>query len=276
MRLIRRACCIIAVLVSAPAALAHEMFLLPSEHYVEPRATVTVALFNGSFDSSENPTTRDRMKSVLMAANGKMSGPSEDKWWDDRKASYLDLKFGGEGTYAIGVSTKPKVIVLSADNFDDYLRHDGVVDILAAREAARTPDRPQVRELYSKHVRTIVQVGDIPTDDYATPFGFPAEILLQTNPTDLKAGATLAFQVMVRGKPASSQPVYASYAGHHGHDAEGGHTHAAVMRTDQNGVASFAITNPGRWFITLIHMEPVDAREVDYESNWSTVTFEVR
>ena len=38
---------------------------------------------------------------------------------------------------------------------------------------------------------------------------------------------------------------------------------------------SFKITRPGKWYVTLINMQKATG-DADYESNWSTVTFEVR
>jgi hypothetical protein len=48
-------------------------------------------------------------------------------------------------------------------------------------------------------------------------------------------------------------------------------------RTDAQGVAHVLIHSPGQWYVKFIHMVRVPAdREVDYESKWATLTFEVR
>ena len=46
------------------------------------------------------------------------------------------------------------------------------------------------------------------------------------------------------------------------------------LRTDDAGKAAFKVSQPGRWHITLINMQPV-AGEATYESNWATLTFEI-
>ena len=81
---------------------------------------------------------------------------------------------------------------------------------------------------------------------------------------------------MAEGSPAADQLVYASYAGFHSHDETGGHQEAARTRTNDHGVAEFEITRSGRWYVRLIRMLPVDEDGVDYESNWATLTFQVR
>jgi len=180
------------------------------------------------------------------------------------------------GTYVVGVSTAPKIIQLSADSFDEYLLHDGIEDTLKARQAdkmARTP----VRERYSKHVKTILQVGEAATDDFSKALDFPAEIVLAKNPATVKVGDTIEFQALIKGKPMAGQLVYASFEGFRGKAAKGVTPRAFRLRTDESGKAAFKVTQAGRWFITLINMQKLTGdAEADYESNWSTLTFGVR
>lgn len=261
-------------IAAAFAANAHEMFLKPSEHYAAPNSRTSVALFNGTFDKSENPITRDRMGNVTVMSGGKITRPTDAQWRDDKVTSYLDVALGGPGTYVVGVSTKPKIIELPADDFEAYLRHDGIEDVLKARQAVKGPRTP-VRERYSKHVRAVVQVGPLQTNDASRPLGYPAEILLTKNPASLKAGDTLNFRALLKGKPMTGQLVYASFEGFHGHSADGGHINAVKLRTDANGTGSFKVSRAGRWYITLINMQKTIG-DADYESNWATVTFQVR
>jgi hypothetical protein len=50
-----------------------------------------------------------------------------------------------------------------------------------------------------------------------------------------------------------------------------------TLRTDANGVARISLTAPGKWYVKFVHMAPAagDAT-VDYESQWATLTFELR
>jgi uncharacterized GH25 family protein len=263
-----------ALALGASVAGAHEMFLKPATFQVAPGAKTTVALFNGTIDKSENPITRDRMKAVTVVGGGKVVTPADANWHDDKVTSYLDMTAGAPGTYVVGVSTAPKIIELSADNFEEYLRHDGIEDTLKARQDAKVP-RTSVRERYSKHVKTILQVGDAQSDDYAKPLGFPAEILLAKNPGGVKVGDTLAFKALIKGQPMGGQLVYASYEGAPTGGATVGHPGAQRLRTDAAGGASFKVTHSGRWYVTLINMQPATG-DATYESNWATVTFEIR
>ncbi|MDX1548830.1 MAG: DUF4198 domain-containing protein, partial [Rhodothermales bacterium] len=89
-------------------------------------------------------------------------------------------------------------------------------------------------------------------------------------------GDAFAGRVLLPGEPGAGQGVYACYDGHHGHDAEGNHREAVSTRTDAEGVARFDLGHAGRWYVRLIHMVEVDEDDATHESNWATLTFQVR
>jgi uncharacterized GH25 family protein len=266
----------VAVMSYTSQVAAHEMFLKAEGSSTPANSTQVVRLINGTFDKSENSITRDRMNDVTVIGDGKVFHPPVSSWSDDAKKTYSSLTFktGDPGTYVVGISTKPSIIELSAADWVTYLKHDGVVDTLAVFE--KENKLAKVRERYSKHVRTIIQVGDKKTPDYAKTLGYPVEIILDQNPYSLKFGDNISFRVLYKGKPAANQVVRASYEGFHGHDAAGGHINSYNLRTDNDGRASFLLNNKALWYISLIHMEKVNEAAADYESNWATLTFQVK
>ena len=60
------------------------------------------------------------------------------------------------------------------------------------------------------------------------------------------------------------------------HDASGGHLNSYDLRTDNDGRARFLLSNKALWYISLIHMRKINDAEADYESNWATITFQVK
>ncbi len=259
----------------ASAAPAHDMFLILDDHDAPPDSAVTLALYNGTFDTSENSIDRDRMLDVsVVDGSGGVSHPRFDQWRDENETALLTFETGAVGTYVVGVSTRARNIELSAEDFNEYLKHDGVLDVLHARERQGILDSAAT-ERYSKHVKTILRVGAAGGDSWARPLGYPIEIVPRTDPATLCPGDTLEFQVLANGAPVADQLVYASHAGFHGHDGDGGHSEAASTRTDDSGLAAIELGSGGRWYLRLIRMVEVDEHEVDYESNWTTLTFEV-
>jgi hypothetical protein len=211
---------------------------------------------------------------TVIDGAGQATHPSTDQWREDGTVTFLDFQSGAPGTYVVGVSTAPRMIELTAEEFNDYLEHDGVLDVLEARHAGGIADRPAA-ERYSKHVKTILQVGESTTGSYGHRLGYPIEIVPLANPGALAIGDTLEALVLADGKPVAGQLVYASYEGFHSHDDPGSHREAENLRTDEEGVAHVEITRSGRWYLRLIRMLPSDDEGVDYESNWATLTFEV-
>jgi uncharacterized GH25 family protein len=250
------------------------MFLKAEEPVVAPNSDKVVRLLNGTFDKSENSISRDRMANVSIIAHGEVKNPPVEDWFDDENSSYLKYHAGEAGTYVIGVSTHSNVITMSPEDFIEYLEHEGLLDTL--QTFRRENELTEVRERYSKHVRTVVQVGDRKTDDYSKQLGYPVEILLDQNPYELRFGDDLSFQVLVDGKPAARQLARASYEGFHGHDASDDHINSYDLRTDKEGRASFLLSNKAVWYISLIHIQKIDDPEADYESNWATITFQVK
>ena len=266
----------VAIALVAMTSFGHDMYLVLPNHYFPSGSPVTIALYNGTFDTSENTIDRDRMLDVrVIDGNNRGSHPSEEQWREDGKVTFLDIQSGSPGTYVVGVSTAQRMIELTADEFNEYLEHDGVLDVIEARRRDGTADQPAA-ERYSKHVKTILQVGESATESYGHRLGYPIEIVPLANPATLSAGGELEALVLAEGKPVAGQLVYASYEGFHSHDDSGSHREAATLRTDEKGIVRVEITRSGRWYLRLIRMLPSDDEGVDYESNWATLTFEVQ
>ena len=265
-----------ALLLIVGSLYAHDMFLKLTTYFLAPHTETTIALYNGTFDKSENVITRDRMLDVSIVGPGdQVVHPDTTDWWEKDNTTYLNFKTGEAGTYVLGVSTASRFIDLSAEEFNNYLEHDGVLDMLEARKQNGKIGEA-ARERYSKHVKAIYQVGDTQTNAYRHRLGYPIEIVPLKNPYQLGVGDGFEALVLRDGEPVANQLVYASYSGYHSHDDASGHVEAIKTRTDAEGVVRFDVTTAGQWYVRLIHMVESDKEGVDYESNWATVTFEIK
>jgi uncharacterized GH25 family protein len=254
---------------------AHDMFLKMSNYRVAINSEIQIALFNGTFDLSENTIARDRMKDVsVLSPAGKVTHPAATQWIDQGKETILRLKTEGEGTYVTGVSTLPKMIELSAKDFNEYLQHDGVLDVLEQRKKSGE-DTKAAKEKYAKHVKVIFQAGSKTTDTFKKPLGYVAEFIPIVNPYILKVGDEFTVQLLKNGKPVSNQLIYGSHGKFHGHAEDGSHLEALKTRTDEKGMVKFKLSEAGDWYVRTIIMEKATEAGVDYESNWATLTFAV-
>lgn len=250
---------------------AHDLFLKLDSYVLQTDSRVLVRLLNGTFQSSDGIVGRERMQDVTVLTPAGRNSPLPDlkSWRDDDKTTLLEFQTGKTGTYVVGISTRPREIDLKAAEFNDYLAHDGIPDILAARRK-NGELKKDVRERYSKHVRAIFQVGDARSDEFKTPLNYPVEIIPQQNPYTLKVGQTIAVLCTLEAQPIVNQFVMAGWEG------SDGKLHALDTRTDARGFARFKLGGPGKWYIKMIHMTPLADPAINYESKWATLTFAIR
>ena len=255
---------------------SHDMFLKMKSYYVSADSDITIHLYNGTFDKSENVITRDRMTDVSMIhPDGTRKRIGNENWSEEGNITVLSGKTAGPGVYVAGVSTLPRMIELSAEDFNGYLAHDGVLDVLDARKQSGE-DKNAAREKYSKHVKAIFQAGNSSNGDYKRSLDYPIEFVPLQNPYELNVNDNLQVQLLSKGKPVANQLIYASYGGFHSHSDTGGHVEAVKTHTDGEGVATIALSKAGHWYVRTIHMVKSTEENVDYESNWATLTFEIK
>ncbi len=251
-------------------ASAHDLFLKFDSYFLKPHTAATVRLLNGTFRTSENPVARDRMADVnIINPKGERTNPSAADWRDEGKIAVLNFQTAEAGTYVVGLYTKPREIALKAAQFNNYLAHDGLPDTLAARKKNGELNK-DAREQYSKHVKAIFQVGEAHTDSYNTPLGHPVEIIPQRNPYTLKIGEMFEVLCLKDGQPVVNQYVLA------GREVKARELPPLNTRTDDKGIARIKLSGTGKWYIKFIHMMPLNDPQINYESKWATLTFEVK
>jgi len=209
---------------------SHNLYVKMETYFLQPNQEATLSLFNGTFEKSENIIIRDRMLDASMIAQGKRVAIAPDQWKDqDTTLTKLTFTTGKAGTYVAGVSTKARNIKLTAEKFNNYLKHDGVLDLLEQRTKDSLLNQDAV-ESYEKHVKAIYQVGDIKTNDWSTVLGYPIEFVPKANPYEKYNGEKLEVQLLLDGKPLTNQLVYADYIKsdhtHSDHDHADGKKHS--------------------------------------------------
>ena len=259
----------ILLLITTSILLAHDLFLKLDSYFVPPNTAVRVAVLNGTFAKSEGAVTADRLVDLSLVGPAERRAIPRESWTSVGDTTWLTVQTGGAGTYVIGASLSPRQIALSAEEFNGYLKEDGIPDVLDARTRAGELGRP-ARERYEKHVKAILQVGNLRTRAFEFVLGYPAEIVPLTNPYLTIVGDTLAVRCLVDGQPIAQQLVIA------GGERDTTRIPETRVRTAADGVARFVVRTPGKWYVKFIHMVPVQGDSVNYESKWATLTFQVR
>ena len=177
----------------------HTMFLKFDSYFLKPNTAATLQLFNGTFDESENVIDRDRMLDASILSNGVRKQVEASQWTEKDNTTYLNFQTGDEGTYVAGVSSKSRSLKMEAKAFNDYLDHEGLFDMLEWRKNNGALDS-LANEKYSKHVKTIFQVGESKTNDWQKKLGYPIEFVPLENPYSLHTGDSLAVQLFLRSR----------------------------------------------------------------------------
>ncbi|MDP5170614.1 MAG: DUF4198 domain-containing protein [Bacteroidia bacterium] len=250
---------------------SHELFLKSDSYFFEEHSQGELYLLNGTFDESENVITRDRIINPQILGPDYAFVPSADDFYDQGEITFLTFKTGNTGTYVAGISTKPRAIELSGEDFFNYLEHEGLTEVISDRRTRGIANQV-ANEKYSKHVKAILQVGESRTDNFSTRLGYPIEFIPLTNPYSLSPGDMMSFKLLYLGEPLGNQTVHVSSR----KNREEKGKEETTLRTNANGEVSFPISNVGYWYIATIHMLESKEENFDYESNWATLTFEVR
>ncbi len=263
----------LALLAGGSIAYGHDLFLRPVSFFVAPGNDIVLRVMNGTFSTSEGAVKRDRPRDLRIA------GPS-----GTRKADTLALEPGktetlwrvptsASGTYAIGMSLFPRTIRLEGKDFNEYLKSDGIPEILALRGEKGELNSP-ARERYSKHVKALVQVGSLRSAKVDEVFGYPVEIVPLDNPYRLAGAGSMRVRLMVDGQPAIGQTMLFG-----GRSASGKANTELSLRSGPGGIVTLRVPGAGKWYAKFISMRKIAESahdSVDYESKWATLTFGVR
>lgn len=165
------------------------------------------------------------------------------------------------------VETPPLTIELAPEKFHSYLRHEGLLAVIAQREVAGQSSEPG-RERYSKFSKTALAGPDGSLSLLTRPLGLPAEIVPLTAET-LHTNSTLRIRVDSHGAPLPHTQVRISHR--HFHAAEP--SPDLLLETDASGELEFPLSRPGYWRLHTIRMVAATGPGANWESWWASLTF---
>ena len=268
----------LAALAVSPALLAHDFLLRPRGFFVAPGATVTVPVFNGTFERSENAIRRTRLTHLVLAGPDGRRAIDRAGWTEREPRSGVAVGLGQTpGTYVIGAALAPRRITLAGPAFAAYLAEEGITPILDLRRAKGLTAR-SARESYAKAAKTLIAVTGADGHVVAArdrsaalePLGFPAEIVPLADPYTLAVGDTLPVRCLVGGRPIGGWTILAG--GQIGTSTQP--IPPQTLTSNGDGIAAVRLTHDGHWFIKFVNMREFPTKTgVDYVSRWATLTF---
>lgn len=181
----------------------------------------------------------------------------------------LRLSFATPGTHMVTYDSHPSQVVLSADKFHAYLHDEGLDAVIRQREAAGTAASAG-RERFRRNAKILLRAGDRSDSVSLAAAGQRLEILPLADPLIAFAGDRFRFQLRFEGKALAGALVKAWHK-------KDGQTTAIRSTSDAQGHVTFDLPFAGPWLLNTVHMlKTTDAPDVDWDSFWSSLTFEVK
>jgi len=245
---------------------AHDFWLVPKKFRISPGDSLIILANTGmDFPNSLNAVAPDRIDQFKLVGESIKENIKEFSVQGNSLAA--NCSFEKPGTFVIAAALKPKEIRLTGKEFNEYLLADGLPNIYELRKKEGLLDKDAV-EYYSKYPKTIIQVGNKMDNSPAEPIGLPIEIVPKINPYKLRKGDGLEVLVLFQGKPLPNAEIAWSYPGR-------GEEFAGSIKTNEEGQAFIPLIKAGPYVIRLTHMEWVKKPTHEWESFWTSLTFEV-
>ncbi|HEV8632004.1 MAG TPA: DUF4198 domain-containing protein [Thermoanaerobaculia bacterium] len=261
-----RGLALIGLVLGATAAAAHDTWLLPSRSSSRAGARVLLAMTSGmAFPRNETAIDPARIAAASMRLAGSTTPLTVHKRGSDALA--LDVTPARAGVATLWVELHPRTLALTPEQVTEYLEEIGApAEVRERWEKAATPRR--WRESYVKHAKTFVRVG-MPTADHswAEPVGMSFELIPEQDPTAVRSSEHITLRLLRHGAPAAGVAVALV--------AEGGGP-AVLHTTDGAGRVTFELGRSGRWMARATELRPSSREELDWESEFTTLTFTVR
>jgi uncharacterized GH25 family protein len=252
------------LLAIAMQAAAHETWLMPERFSVDPGTTLAMDLTSGSafpaLDAAIEPSrvTKAAYRVARHTADLTALTPAEH-------SLRLNATLGEAGIATLWVDLAPRTIELAPKDVEEYLTEIGASDLVKQRWLA-TPGK-RWREMYSKHAKAFVRVGDGGSDrSWSEPVGMFLEIVPQSDPTKLVAGGELIVEVLRDGGTIPSFSIAMSREGSPGQQ---------MQKTDGGGLATFKLDAAGRWLVHGTLLRAMPGPDVEWESHFAALTVDV-
>jgi uncharacterized GH25 family protein len=254
----------VCFLTAAPI-FAHDTWLIPAKFRIYQGETINFDLTSGmAFPAFDVGPKRERIEAIMCRVAGRTFALKD--FVEASNSLRIKAAFFDPGVAVIWVKSPPKEIELKPDQVKEYLDE---IDAPAAvrQQWAGMKEPKRWRESYRKHSKTFVEVGDGKVDNsWREPVGMFLEIVPEKDPTTRKAGDDLPVCVLRDGKPFSDFSL--------GIVAEG-ETQGIIRKTDAAGKVSFRLEKGGRYLLRGTDLRKSTKPEVDWESDFTTLTVEV-
>jgi hypothetical protein len=260
---------VLALSAICTESFAHDLYLLPDHFFVDMGMLLRVALHDGdSFPESEVSPVLSRVRDMRVLSLTTKRDVTGLHVAGNSVEGKVRIS-SGDGVIATA-RTIPHAFELPAEDFEKYLKEEGLLDVIAWRKAHGQSNVPG-RERYSKYAKALLANGR-QNQFHTHPVGFILEFVPEKSPYDLDKAANMPLRLLYRGAPAGNIQVESSWA-----TPDGEANSRIVGRTDAEGRIFVPLGKSGKWRIHAVKMDRCnDTKAADWESSWASLTFQVQ
>jgi hypothetical protein len=261
-------------------ASAHTLYIKP-DPVPASDGSIGAVVNNGTFDTNESPLQAKWIaRQGVINPDGSISQTSEFEAETGFLPPRITFRPPSTGTYLLELATKTRMARQNATQFERYLGEEGIKDAKAERVDLNEMG-VAVAERYTKWAKAILVVGDGMTGQFDVPLGHRLEFVALTHPDSVSPGEAFSALLLVDGQPAANRLVHA-----------GTSDNEFELRSNAQGLVYIPISKTGKWYIKYIELvrsgdqeywySPIlvwlgqDERRIPYESNWATLSFDIR
>jgi uncharacterized GH25 family protein len=263
----KRIFAIFILCLTAALLQAHEFWLQPKKYRYNPGEEIRIDFMSGgSFTGEYWDLNRHKAeKFQLHLISGMKDLTAQVK---NSKGNNLAYKADQEGTYLFSLQSNAVYIESEANEFNAYLKENGLDHILEERKRLNQTDKP-VRENYTCYGRLLVQVGSKTDETFKKKLGLRYEIVPEQNPYLLKTGDYLECKVYFDGKPAAFALVKVW-------SMVSNTTFLQNIYTEKDGSIKFPIGTKGPWMVSSVRMSNSENKNADYQSQRASLAFGIQ
>lgn len=253
-----------AITLSGVPLLAHDMWIEPMTFSPAAGKIVAVRLRVGE-DLLGDPLPRDpALISQFVVEDAEGRKPVVGRSGAD-PAGFV--RAATPGVLVIGYRSTPSAIEQTAEEFNQYLKEEGL-DGVAALRASRG-HTGAAREIFSRCAKSLVLSGSTDTTQGDRVIGFTLELVAERNPYTMDVGQDLPVRLTYEDRPLSGALVVAI---NRANPAQ-----KLTARSGKDGRVRFRLPRAGMWMIKAVHMVEAPAGvKAEWASYWASLTFELR
>ncbi len=256
----------ITLLVLLTLTKGHEFWMQPTKFFYKAGEKLIVSFKVGeNFMGEPWDLKRDRIETFQLHQFTKTTNLLDSL--KEGKQDNLSYTLKEEGTYMVAMQSTNAFVEMSGEEFNTYLKEDGLDDILEHRKNTNTT--APAKEFYSRHTKLLVQVGEKNADVFKKILGFPVEVVPEKNPYALKVGDPIRFKILFDGKPMFGvrTKVWNRFDNR---------TTIQNIYTEKDGTFEVRISNPGPWMVSVVRMVPSTDPMAEWQSYWGSLIFGIQ